>query len=121
MSVKELQKLVSVGVIVVSVQGIGKADKLRPEGLRLRSLNNGSVEVIGADDSGVLYGCLELAEQTRNAGAVPANLNLTDAPEFKLRGPCIGMQRLEVDPYEGQTHPGDDRGGKLCNPRGHPC
>jgi len=89
------------GTLQVSVQGIGKDDKLRPEGFRLKNLGDGSVEVIGADQSGVLYGCLELAERIDAAKAMPSDLDLTDAPEFKLRGPCIGMQKLQKDPYGG--------------------
>jgi len=92
------------GAVIVSVQGVGKADNLRPEGFRLKSLGNASVEVIGADQSGVLYGCLELAERIRAAKAIPTDLDLTDAPEFKLRGPCIGMQKLIKDPYGGHYH-----------------
>ncbi|MCP4311053.1 MAG: hypothetical protein GY790_07315 [Bacteroidetes bacterium] len=87
--------------IKVSFQKDDNADKLKPEGFHLKSLKKNTVEVVGADESGVLYGCLELAEQIRNTGAFPAELDLTDAPEFKLRGPCIGMQKLEMDPYGG--------------------
>jgi hypothetical protein len=89
------------GTVIVSVQSTGKADNLKPEGFHLKSLGDGSVEVIGADQSGVLYGCLELAERIDAAKAMPSDLDLTDAPEFKLRGPCIGMQKLQRDPYGG--------------------
>jgi len=86
------------GAIQVSLQ---VTDRLKPEGFCLRSIDNGTVEVIGADQSGVLYGCLELADRIRAAKAMPAELDITDAPEFKLRGPCIGMQKLQRDPYGG--------------------
>jgi hypothetical protein len=43
----------------------------------------------------VLYGCLELAELISEEGQLPENLNVVEAPEFKLRGVCIGMQKTE--------------------------
>jgi len=92
------------GTVIVSVQGIGKADDLKPEGFRLTSLGKNKVAVIGADQSGVLYGCLELVDRILDTKALPVNLDVTDAPEFKLRGPCIGMQKLEKDPYGGHYH-----------------
>ena len=92
---------VSAAALHVSVQGTDGPVKLNPEGFRIRSLADRSMEVVGADQSGVLYGCLELAGRIRAAGTIPADLDLTDAPEFKLRGPCIGMQKLQRDPYGG--------------------
>ena len=96
------------GTVTVSVQGVGGADKLKPEGFRLKSLGGNSVEVVGADQSGVLYGCLELADRIRASRAMPAGLDITDAPDFKLRGPCIGMQKLGGSylwPYTPQNFP----------------
>jgi hypothetical protein len=86
----------------VSIQEEG--GDLKPEGFHLRSHKKNTIEVIGADESGVLYGCLELSERIRKAGAMPGELKLTDAPEFKLRGSCIGMQKLTKDPYGGHYH-----------------
>jgi hypothetical protein len=96
------------GNVVVSVQGVGKADNLKSEGFLLKSLSNGFVEVIGADQSGVLYGCLELADRIRDAKAMPAGLDLVDAPEFKLRGTAIAMQKLGghyLHPYTPEKFP----------------
>ncbi len=96
------------GTVIFSVQGVGEADNLKPEGFRLKSLSNGSVEVVGADQSGVLYGCLELADRIRKTKAMPAKLDLTDAPEFKLRGPAIAMQKLGghyLHPYTPEKFP----------------
>jgi hypothetical protein len=70
----------------------------KPEGFSLRSQKDGSIRIIGNDDSGALYGCLELASRIKAAGAIPANLDFTDAPVFKLRGPCIGMQKTYILP-----------------------
>ena len=73
--------------------GLEVQDKeLGPEGFSL--LATGSrVAVIGEGDSGVLYGCLELASRVRDQGGLPDKLAVTDRPAFKLRGTCIGMQK----------------------------
>lgn len=47
----------------------------------------------GADASGVLYGCLALADQVQQQGVLPAALQMTDQPEMVLRGASIGMQK----------------------------
>lgn len=73
--------------------------ELRPEGFVLATLADGRVAVVGADDSGVLYGCLELARRVRETRALPAaGFRFIDAPVFKLRGPCIGMQKTYILP-----------------------
>jgi hypothetical protein len=42
--------------------------------------------VIGSDPSGVLYGCLDLARRIRAAHGLPASLDATEHPAFKIRG-----------------------------------
>src|SRR5436190_1272024 len=42
-----------------------------PEGFALQSRDDGTVHVIGADDSGCLYGCLELASRIRASKQIP--------------------------------------------------
>ncbi|HEX9781910.1 MAG TPA: hypothetical protein VGA56_04150, partial [Opitutaceae bacterium] len=71
---------------------------LAPEGFLLTRGGDGTVLVVGADDSGVLYGCLEVADRVRAARAVPESLHVVDAPAMKLRGPCIGMQKPYILP-----------------------
>ncbi len=66
------------------------------EGFVLVGGEDRTIVVAGADDSGTLYGCLELADRVRAAGALPTELNVTEAPVFTFRGPCIGMQRTEL-------------------------
>ena len=51
------------------------------------------INITGADESGVLYGCLELLEQSKTAKKLPVNLKLQDQPEMVLRGACIGVQK----------------------------
>src|SRR5271157_5367245 len=55
------------------------------ESFRLESAG-GQWTITGADASGVLYGCLELAGRVEEARALPANLKLSDGPAFKIRG-----------------------------------
>jgi hypothetical protein len=55
--------------------------------------------IAGADDSGTLYGCLELAQRIRAQGSLPREpLQIVDQPQFVLRGPCIGMQKTYILP-----------------------
>jgi hypothetical protein len=68
------------------------------EGFVLATLKDGTVVVAGGDNSGALYGCLELARRVREAGRVPADLFVADAPELVLRGSCIGMQKTSLLP-----------------------
>ena len=54
--------------------------------------------VCGADASGSLYGCLELADRLKENGKLPDQINLYDKPEMVLRGACIGMQKTDFLP-----------------------
>jgi len=82
-----VESLVKSGVLDLKGNPPGK------EGFTLASCTAGIYAVVGGDDSGVLYGCGEMAERIRAAGQIPAELNFSDSPVFVLRGPCIGMQR----------------------------
>lgn len=76
---------------------IGEGE-LRREGFLLAITTNSELVVTGADDTGVLYGCLELEKRVREANALPTGLHFADAPVLKLRGPCIGMQKTYILP-----------------------
>lgn len=54
--------------------------------------------VSGGDDTGALYGCLELAERIRREGRIPEVLAFQDQPVYKLRGPVIGLQKTKLEP-----------------------
>jgi hypothetical protein len=54
--------------------------------------------ITSADDSGTLYGCLELARRIRDSGALPKKLNVRDKPAMTLRGTCVGMQKTYILP-----------------------
>lgn len=68
------------------------------EGFYLQSIPAQLTAVCGGSDTGVLYGCLELVQQMEETGAIPAELAFYDAPAFKLRGPCIGLQKTKLEP-----------------------
>ncbi len=60
--------------------------------------DSGALTITGGDDSGALYGCLELAKQIRDSGKFPQSMHLNDKPAFALRGTCIGMQKTYILP-----------------------
>ena len=88
-------------------------EELGKEGFEITSLNNKSIMIKGADASGVLYGCLELAEVVKAKGSLPENISITDGPEMVLRGACIGLQKpyylpgrtVYEYPYTPETFP----------------
>ncbi|MCJ8210027.1 hypothetical protein MUY27_09925 [Mucilaginibacter sp. RS28] len=57
--------------------------------------------IAGADYSGLLYGCLELAERINAKGALPEKISFTDQPEMILRGACVGLQKPLLLPGRG--------------------
>lgn len=69
-------------------------DVSRPEGFSITTSADGAITIGGADDTGQLYGCLELAGLVRRDGGIPAlPLHIIDAPAMVLRGTCIGIQK----------------------------
>ena len=71
--------------------------KIGKEGFILKSDKN-KIWVIGEDNSGTLYGCLELANRIIEVGDIPQNLDIKDKPGMVLRGAVIGMQKMEILP-----------------------
>lgn len=67
------------------------------EGFVLSSLPGLLTVVVGGSESGLLYGCQELARQVAGYGAIPRDLDLADAPDLVLRGPAIGLQKTTVE------------------------
>lgn len=67
-------------------------DTLKKEGFAIGSSGK-TIYVGGADDSGTLYGCMELADQIRATGKLPEKINLIDQPQMVMRGTCIGLQK----------------------------
>ncbi len=91
-------------LIVIAPSGHPLADRFsraeinrQKEGFTLHS-NGRNTAVLGADPTGTLYGCLELAEQIKALGRIPDTLNFRDQPEMVLRGTCIGLQKTAYLP-----------------------
>ena len=87
-----VQSLIDSGRVRLKPGGLGD------EGFLLASCGGGTLAVIATDDSGALYGCLELARRIRESGRLPSDLHVSDRPAFKLRGTCIAMQKTYILP-----------------------
>jgi hypothetical protein len=71
-------------------------DSIGAEGFILASTSDGATVVAGRDDSGALYGSLELRDRVAASGELPKSVKLGQTPDFRLRGPSIGMQKPEL-------------------------
>ena len=84
-------------------------DQLHKEGFSITHQNK-IHSISGGDESGVLYGCLELIEQLNKNRSIPLQGTVTDSPEMVLRGQCIGLQKSTYLPgravYEYPYTPG---------------
>ena len=56
--------------------------------------------VTGNDATGVIYGCVELADRIRQAGGLDIQ-PVTEAPQMVMRGTCIGLQKTVYLPGHG--------------------
>jgi hypothetical protein len=68
------------------------------EGFRLDRMDNNDPVVTAGDDSGALYGCLELAKRIRADGKLPLIASFSDKPAMTLRGTCVAMQKTYILP-----------------------
>ena len=65
------------------------------------------ITVTGNDATGVIYGCVELADRIRQAGglaqyvAMPSQHTIQEAPQMVMRGTCIGLQKTVYLPGHG--------------------
>ncbi len=67
-------------------------DTLKKEGFVIESSGK-TMYVGGADPSGVLYGCMELADRLKADGKLPKDIHVVDQPQMVMRGTCIGLQK----------------------------
>ena len=58
------------------------------------------IMVTGNDATGVIYGCVELADRIRQAGGLDIQ-PVTEAPQMVMRGTCIGLQKTVYLPGHG--------------------
>jgi hypothetical protein len=68
------------------------------EGFRIDLMGNNDLVVTSGDDSGALYGCLELAKRIHTDGKLPMLANFSDKPAMTLRGTCVAMQKTYILP-----------------------
>ncbi|MBW4889005.1 hypothetical protein KXQ82_04735 [Mucilaginibacter sp. HMF5004] len=71
------------------------------EGFFISTSSQKNIIVQGLDNSGALYGCIELADQIKATGKLPETINVSDHPEMVLRGACIGLQKSTYLPGRG--------------------
>jgi len=97
--------------IILQIAQKTRQSRQSSEGYFLRREEGDIYRITGFGDSGVLYGCLELAKRIAEIGTLPTKLDVTESPVFKLRGPCIGMQLTSLlsgrDTYEYPYTPGN--------------
>lgn len=83
---------------------------VQEEGFYIATLPGQFYVIAGADATGALYGCLELAERIQAENEIPHEIFYGDAPALKLRGPVVGLQLTKLEPprktYEYPITPG---------------
>lgn len=82
---KESQKL-------LNGKRIALKEEPKKEGFVILTEKN-TTYIIGADGNGAIYGCLEVAEQSKTTGILYQPEFRIDAPEMVLRGTAIGLQK----------------------------
>ncbi|HPR30986.1 MAG TPA: hypothetical protein PLK12_02780 [Prolixibacteraceae bacterium] len=70
----------------------------RKEAFAIQSFDGFLTALVGNDDSGALYACLELARLIDRKQKLPRSVARTDQPEMVLRGTCIGLQKTSYLP-----------------------
>ncbi|MDR6561993.1 MULTISPECIES: alpha-glucuronidase family glycosyl hydrolase [unclassified Arcicella] len=76
-----------------SLYNLDNNKELKKEGFSIAKTLNKPISIVGKDASGVLYGCLALAEEIKEKGKISEEINITEQPEMVLRGTCIGLQK----------------------------
>ena len=85
---------------------LSNANSGAAEGYTLTKDKKG-IKVVGNDATGVIYGCVELADRIRQAGsfvqyvAMPSPQTIQEAPGMVMRGTCIGLQKTVYLPGHG--------------------
>ncbi|GAB3917718.1 hypothetical protein GCM10028826_36080 [Mucilaginibacter boryungensis] len=85
--------------IAINVKGENK-NSGKKEGFSITGAIK-NITITGNDNSGALYGCLELADRINAQHKLPAYINFTDQPEMVLRGACVGVQKPALLPGRG--------------------
>ena len=105
------KKLTEMGYTVSPKKGdckitLSNANSGTAEGYTIARDKKG-ITVTGDDATGVIYGCVELAERIKQAGgldkfvAMPSQQTIQEAPQMVMRGTCIGLQKTVYLPGHG--------------------
>jgi len=92
-----LNKSPLLDLMVQSGFGDIESAEIGSEGFVIESKNDVTI-VAGGDDSGTLYGCLELADRVQKDNTLQKDFRFKDKPAMVLRGTCIGMQKTRILP-----------------------
>ena len=87
----------TIGSNLLSASPLDSKSSIGKEGFAIQSEGK-TIYVGGADQSGVLYACIELGDQIKSEGGLPDEIKLVDQPEMVLRGTCIGLQKTTYLP-----------------------
>ena len=98
------KKLTEMGYTVNSKKGdckimLSNANSGTAEGYTIARDKKG-ITVTGNDATGVIYGCVELADRIHQAGGLDIQ-PVTEAPQMVMRGTCIGLQKTVYLPGHG--------------------
>ena len=103
-------KLTALGYEVTPKKGtsitLTNAGSGSAEGYTIAKGNKG-ITVNGNDATGVIYGCVELAERVKMAGSLDRVVvdfpdgAITESPQMVMRGTCIGLQKTVYLPGHG--------------------
>ena len=98
------KKLSALGYEVTPNKGLtvtlNNANGGAAEGYTISKSKKG-ITVTGNDATGVIYGCVELAERAKLEGALEAVKPVSDSPQMVMRGTCIGLQKTVYLPGHG--------------------
>lgn len=56
------------------------------------------ISILGGNNTGILYGCMELAKQIKKNSGLPKEINIHEKPEMVMRGTAIGLQKTTYLP-----------------------
>ena len=70
------------------------------KGKKAKSTGIQDITVTGNDATGVIYGCVELAERIKTTGTLDVSAT-TESPQMVMRGTCIGLQKTVYLPEHG--------------------
>lgn len=121
LKIDELEKLTANSIVIIEDNdslfsliaeklNLNKPAEIKKEGFFIATKDNITL-IYGQDETGALYGCLELSDLLKADNSFPKEL--TDAPEMVLRGTCVGLQKpyylpgrtVYEYPYTPETFP----------------